>query len=200
MNKTKRLSWPFYLAIFIGLFYLNLPSLSLAQSNPCAAKNPCAVNPCAAKNPCSAKNPCAANPCAPGARAAISTAKAITVRGEIVRINPRSGKLVLKTNGSQLDLTLSRYSVVRQGPKVKTAKEIKRGDKATVSYVDTGRARTAWYIYLSSGASVANPCAANPCAARNPCAAKNPCAANPCAARNPCAVKNPCAANPCAAK
>lgn len=30
--------------------------------------------------------------------------------------------------------------------------------------------------------------AANPCAAKNPCAVK---AANPCAAKNPCAVKNP---------
>lgn len=50
-------------------------------------------------------------------------------------------------------------------------------------------------------AKAANPCAANPCAAKaNPCAAKNPCAANPCAAKaNPCAA-NPCAANPCAAK
>ncbi|WP_298718736.1 cytochrome c peroxidase [uncultured Oceanisphaera sp.] len=44
------------------------------------------------------------------------------------------------------------------------------------------------------------PCAANPCAAKNPCAVKSPCAANPCAAKNPCAVKSPCAANPCAAK
>ena len=30
----------------------------------------------------------------------------------------------------------------------------------------------------------------------NPC---NPCAANPCAIKNPCAGSNPCAANPCAA-
>ncbi len=44
----------------------------------------------------------------------------------------------------------------------------------------------------------ANPCRANPCAAKNPCspgAAKNPC--NPCAAASPCAPTNPC--NPCAA-
>jgi hypothetical protein len=117
------------------------------------------------------------------------------VRGEIVRVNPGSGKIVIKANGKQLDLTLAKYSVVRQGPKVKTIRDIKRGDKVTVSYVDSGRARTAWYIYLASGASVANPCSSNPCAARNPCAAKNPCAA-----RNPCAAKNPCAANPCAAR
>jgi len=54
-----------------------------------------------------------------------------------------------------------------------------------------------------------NPCAGkNPCAAKkgcNPCATKNPCAAkkgcNPCAGKNPCAAKkgcNPC--NPCKAK
>lgn len=59
---------------------------------------------------------------------------------------------------------------------------------------------TAW------AGSPKNPCAANPCAAQNPCSARvNPCAANPCAAKNPCggnpcAAKNPCAANPCAAK
>ena len=77
---------------------------------------------------------------------------------------------------------------------------------------------------MSDRNSPCNPCAArkrmmrkaNPCAARNPCAAhareymmrmrqKNPCAvkkpANPCAAKNPCAVKKsagPC--NPCAVK
>ena len=38
-------------------------SFRMAGVNPCAAKNPCAANPCAA-NPCAAKNPCAANPCA----------------------------------------------------------------------------------------------------------------------------------------
>jgi hypothetical protein len=44
----------------------------------------------------------------------------------------------------------------------------------------------------------ANPCAAkNPCAANPSAAAANPC--NPCAVKNPCAAKAPCGANPCAA-
>ena len=49
----------------------------------------------------------------------------------------------------------------------------------------------------SSPATMTMAQAANPCAAKNPCAMK---AANPCAAKNPCAMKaaNPC--NPCAAK
>ena len=188
----KKIVLPLILLAGGGFVVVLVVSSVFVLTGPGADKNPCA-----AKNPCSAKNPCAANPCAPSARAARSIAKAITVRGEIVKINPRTGKLVLKANGSQLDLTLARYSVVRQGPKVKTAKDIKRGDKATVSYVDSGGVRTAWYIYLALGASVANPCAANPCAARNPCVAKNPCAANPCAARNPCAAKT---LNSCAAK
>ena len=57
----------------------------------------------------------------------------------------------------------------------------------------------------------ANPCSAktkingsDPTTEVNPCASKNPCAAksDPCAAKNPCAAKSdPCAAkNPCAAK
>ena len=45
-------------------------------------------------------------------------------------------------------------------------------------------------------------CKANPCAGKNPCAAKK--ASNPCASKNPCAAKkasNPCAGkNPCGAK
>ena len=56
-------------------------------------------------------------------------------------------------------------------------------------------------IFGEAVAQAKNPCAAggakraaNPCAAKNPCAAAKP-AANPCAAKNPCAAsKNPCAA------
>ena len=52
-------------------------------------------------------------------------------------------------------------------------------------------ARSATRLHLAQK----NPCAANPCAAKNK---RNPCAAgkkkNPCAATNPCAAKNPCAA------
>lgn len=207
MRSLRCLTYGFCLAIFIGLLYPNPPSLSLAQVNPCAAKNPCSVNPCAVTNPCAARNPCAVknpcavnpcavknpcaavNPCAPGSRVAAPIAKAIMARGTVARVNPSSRMLVLQSNGKRLSLTLGKYSIVRQGPKVKTVEQIKPGDKVTVSYVDSGRKRTAWYIYLASAAPVANPCAANPCAARNPCAAKNPCAA-----------RNPCVANPCAAK
>lgn len=74
----------FSLAVIAAAF-LMAPSVSFAQANPCAAKNPRAANPCAAKNPCvsnpcapkgktakkgsakgkqQAQNPCAANPCA----------------------------------------------------------------------------------------------------------------------------------------
>ena len=208
MRGIKGLSCGLCCAILVWLAVLVLPAISSAQTNPCApkakraSKNPCAVNPCAARNPC------AANPCGPGARAAGPSGKAITVRGEVVKIDP-SGKLVLKADGQQLNLSLGKYSVVREGPKVKSLKEIKPGDKVAVSYVESGKDRTAWYVYLASAASAANPCAGNPCAVKNPCAPKQPCAVNPCAAKNPCAPKatkakkasqNPCAANPCAAK
>ncbi|MBI4487856.1 MAG: hypothetical protein HY694_02115 [Deltaproteobacteria bacterium] len=199
MRSIKSLSCGLCCAIFVGLFFLTLPSTLPAQTNPCAPKakkasqNPCAVNPCAVKNPC------AVNPCAPGGQAAGPSGKAVTVRGEVVKVDPNSRKLVLKADGRQLDLVIDRHAVVREGPQVKSAKEIKPGEKVTVSYVESGKDRTAWYIYLASAAPVGNPCAANPCAVKNPCAAKQPCAPkakkaakNPCAA-NPCAVKNPCA-------
>lgn len=200
MRGIKSLSCGLCCAIFVGLFSLTLPSIAPAQTNPCAPKarktsqNPCAVNPCAVKNPC------AANPCAPGGRAAAPSAKAITVRGEVVKVDPNSRKLALKANGKQLDLALARYAVVREGPQVKSLKEIKPGEKVTVSYVESGKDRTAWYVYLASAAQVANPCAVNPCAVRGPCAPKQPCAPKAKkASKNPCAA-NPCAVNPCAPK
>lgn len=187
MRSIKSLSCGLCCAIFVGLFSLTLPSIAPAQTNPCAPK---------AKK--ASQNPCAANPCAPGGQAAGPSAKAITVRGEVVRLDPGLKKLVLKAEGKQLDLALARYAVVREGPKVKSLKEIKPGEKVTVSYVESGKDRTAWYVYLTSAAQVANPCAANPCAVKQPCApkakkaSKNPCAANPCAVKNPCAPKQPC--------
>jgi len=199
MRSVKSLTGGLCCAIFVGLFSLTLPSVLPAQTNPCApkAKKP-SQNPCAA-NPCAVKNPCAANPCAPGGQAAQASGKAITARGEVVKVDPNSRKLVLRAEGKQIDLALGRYAVVREGPKVKSLKELKPGEKVTVSYVDSGKERTAWYVYLASAAQIANPCAANPCAVKNPCALKQPCAPkakksskNPCAA-NPCAVKQPCA-------
>lgn len=231
MNVRKTLIYGFCYAILLTLVFSAYPDQSWSQSNPCAPKakkssrnpcaaNPCAANPCAVKasrsssNPCAANpcaaNPCAANPCAPGASAGGPSAKAIMARGHVVKADSGAKKLIISSQGKQLDLTLGKYSVVREGPKTKSLKDVKAGDKVTVSYVESGRNRTAWYVYLASAASVANPCGGNPCAVRNPCAA-NPCAANPCAvkakrssmnpcAANPCAAKNPCAANPCAAK
>lgn len=194
MRTVNNLISCLYWSGFVALLFLALPNASFAQSNPCApkakkaAQNPCAVNPCAAKNPC------AANPCAPGGQAAGASGKAITVRGEVVKVDPNSRKLVLKADGKQIDLAMGRYAVVREGPQVKTLKDLKPGEKVTVSYVESGKDRTAWYIYLASAAAVANPCAANPCTVKNPCAAKNPCAPKAKkSSQNPCAVKQPCA-------
>lgn len=209
MRNARVLKCRLFSVIFMSFLLLTLPNLSLAQTNPCAPKaKKASQNPCAA-NPCAVKNPCAANPCAPGGMASGPGAKAVMVRGEVVKVEPGSGKLILKADGKQIDLSSSKYLVVREGANVKSLKELKPGAKVAVSYVDSGKDRTAWYIYLASAAPVANPCAANPCAVKNPCAPKQPCAANPCAAKNPCAPKaskakkasqNPCAANPCAAK
>ena len=180
MRNTKTLSYQ-PCSAFLAILLLALPNLLLAQANPCAPKaqqksqNPCAVNPCAVKNPC------AANPCAPGGQSTGAGGKAITVRGEVARVEPSSGKLALKVDGKSIELTLSKYSVVRAGAQVKRLADIKPGEKVTVSYVESGKDRTAWYVYVASSAPGANPCAANPSAAKNPCSAKNPCAGNPCA-------------------
>jgi hypothetical protein len=182
------------------LLWVTQSGIALAQGNPCAAKaNQGGKNPCGARNPCSAQNPCAANPCAPGGKGGTTTAKAVTVRGEIARVDPSARKLILKRDTGQLDLSVSQHSVIREGAKLKTLGDLKPGDKVMVSYVDSGRARTAWYVYAGSAAT-ANPCGGNPCAANNPCAPKakkgsvNPCAANPCAPKGKQVGKNPCAA------
>lgn len=200
MRNAKVLSYGLH-SVFLAILLFGLPHLALAQANPCAPKaKQKSQNPCAA-NPCAAKNPCAANPCAPGGRSGGAGGKAITVRGEVVRVEPGSGKLVLKADGKQLDLTLSKYSVVRGGSQLKRLTDVKPGEKVTVSYVESGKERTAWYVYLASAAPMGNPCAANPCAAKNPCGPGQPCAPKAKkASQNPCAAKNPCAANPCAPK
>lgn len=211
--KCMRVAFQAFFLVFSGgILLLGLPQNPYAQANPCAprgSQNPCAVtNPCAPRPGKAAQNPCAVvNPCAPGGQAAAAIGRAITARGEIAKVDSKSGRLVLKSQGKQIDLKASKYMVVRDGPKVKPLKGLKAGEKVTVSYVDTGKDRTAWYVYLASAALAANPCAANPCAVRNPCAPANPCAANPCApkakraVKNPCAAANPCAvSNPCAPK
>lgn len=189
MTNAKVLTYGLYSA-FLAILLFGLPHLALAQANPCAPK---------AKQ--KSQNPCAANPCAPGGRSVGAGGKAITVRGEVVRVEAGSGKLVLKADGKQLDLTLSKYSVIRAGSQLKRLTDVKPGEKVTVSYVESGKERTAWYVYLASAAPMGNPCAANPCAAKNPCAPGQPCAPKAKkASQNPCAAKNPCAVNPCAPK
>ncbi|MGB7951969.1 MAG: hypothetical protein WCH75_30140, partial [Candidatus Binatia bacterium] len=202
MTCVRSLSWGLLHVISVGFLISTQPEIALAQANPCAAKatkaNP---NPCAAQNPCSAKNPCAGNPCAPGGKAGAAAGKAVTVRGEVAKVDGGAKKIVLKREGGQLDLAVGPHAVIRDGAKVKSLKDLKPGEKVMVSYVDTGKERTVWYIY-SASAAMANPCGGNPCAAVNPCAPKakkcsaNPCAANPCAAKGKQSPKNPCAANP----
>lgn len=188
-NRKARTNWLFG-TIFFAVVLLALPAPARAQANPCAPKT---------KQ--KSQNPCAANPCAPGGRSPGAGGKAVTVRGEVVRVEPGSGRLVLKAEGRQLDLTLSKYSVVRAGSQVRRLAEVKPGEKVTVSYVESGKDRTAWYVYLASAAPMGNPCAANPCAAKNPCGPGQPCAPKAKkASQNPCGAKNPCAANPCAPK
>ena len=196
MKQSVRPSWvvlSFVSMIFLSATYTDT---SLAQRNPCAAKpGKRTQNPCAPANPCAAKNPCAVNPCAPGARGGTATAKAVTVRGEVAKIDTGTRKLVLKREGGRLELSMSQHSVIREGAKVKKLTNLKPGENVFVSYVDGGKDRTAWYVYVVPGTAMANPCGGNPCAAANPCAvqgkpsAKNPCATNPCAAKNPCATK-----------
>lgn len=174
------------LSVSFAVLLMGLPEPLLAQTNPCAPKRgKAAANPCA-PNPCAPGARGAVNPCAPGG-AAQAVGKAVMARGEIVSVDPKANRLVLRSNGKDIPLSLSRYGVVREGPRVKRLAEVKPKEKAIVSLVETPRERTAWYIYLTSAAA-ANPCAANPCAVKNPCAPKakkaaNPCAANPCAAR-----------------
>lgn len=182
--------------IIFGLLLILTPSkTALAQGNPCATKAAkSGQNPCAAKNPCSAKNPCAANPCAPGGKGGAAAGKAVTVVGEVIKVDSGAKKIILKRESGQLDLAVGAHAVVREGARIKSLKDLKPGEKITVSYVDTGKQRTVWYVYAGSAAM------ANPCGGGNPCAAKNPCAANPCAVKTKSAVKNPCTANPCAAK
>ena len=119
------------------------------------------------------------------------------IKADIIAADPAKNLVSVRHEGKDLTLQLDKLSVVRQGPTLKTPADLKPGTKATISYVERDGQRKAKYVYLAAAAA-ANPCGANPCAAKsNPCAAK----ANPCGAKaNPCGAKakNPCAANPCA--
>ena len=97
MRCTRSLSWALVHIVCAGFLVVTLPRPAVAQSNPCAPKaTKGSQDPCAAKNPYSVKNPCAANACAPGGKAGSAAAKAVTVKGEVVRIDPGTRKLVLK--------------------------------------------------------------------------------------------------------
>lgn len=195
MIHIRKLSWGIPYVISGLALILAQPTIVLAQGNPCSPKaGKSSRNPCAAQNPCAAKNPCAANPCAPGGMGGTAAAKAVTVTGEVARVDAAAKKIIIKRGGGQLELTVGPHAVVREGAKIKSLKDLKPGEKVTVSYVDTGKERTAWYVYAASAVAMANPCRANPCAA------KNPCSANPCAVKAAKGAKNPCTANPCAAK
>jgi hypothetical protein len=119
--------------------------------------------------------------------------------------------LAIRTASGPVTLAVDSLTQVREGTARKAVKDLKPKERVTVSVVEQGGKRRAAFVYVAS-ATAGNPCAGNPCAAKNPCGgnpcaakSKNPCAGNPCAAKgaNPCAAKgNPCAAksNPCAGK
>jgi len=225
MCNVRRLAYGIYWLIFVGLIFPAAPRLAFSEGSPCAPKakkpktgaaspcapasQPCALKgqPCApSRQPCAPKGPCAPSgqPCAPGARPAGPSAKAVMVIGQVAKVDPGARKLVVSADGRQIDVALGKYAIVREGPKVKSLREVRPGARVTVSYVDSGRERTAWFVYLASAARVASPCApAGPCAVRSPCAPAGPCAPRSPCAPQPCAPKakkptQPCAPQPCA--
>ncbi len=193
--------------------------------NPCAAKNPCAANPCAAKmknpcNPCAAKNPCAAgggvNPklVSRPARTKLFVADQATLikEGERLWNDPK-----LSTNGlacqnchvggASFNPTFAQpYPHPVAMPKAQAGLAQVNADEmiqfcllvpmASKPLPWDSRELAALTAYTTQVVQQEYM----KTAATNPCAAKktvNPC--NPCAAKtNPCAAKNPC--NPCAAK
>lgn len=160
-----------------GLFAVTL--VATGEAAPKKAKNPCAANPCAA-NPCAAGNPC--NPCAGRSMVAGPSAKAVMLLGEVAS-KPSANRLTIKADGKRFTLEVDRMTLFREGANVKSFKDLKPGDEVTVSALDKGGKLRALYVYKrvrKAGGNPCNPCAANPCAAKNPCAPKNPCAANPC--------------------
>ncbi len=203
--------------------------------NPCAA-NPCAVNPCAV-NPCAA-NPCAAAVPDIDPEMITRPADSMHWQGDSISLAVKGKSLwedtKLSSNGLSCNTCHQGNGAFMSTFKdpyphhVAMAKSRTGLDKITMEEMvqlcmvvpmaakplpwDSQElaALTAYTAVIQKSYQMAgaNPCAANPCAmknpcaenpcAANPCAMKNPCAANPCAA-NPCAMKNPCAANPCAA-
>jgi LysM repeat protein len=175
--------------------------LSAQSENPCAAKKPVAGK--AACNPCAVSAAAPSNPCA--AKGAASD------RTYTIREGDSLAEVAALTYGdASLYRMLADYNDIADPDLIVVGQEIRIPANPCAAQK------------VAAAANPCNPCAANPCAAANPCnpcnpcaaqgmagasecvvprlqtaAAQNPCAANPCAAAaNPC---NPCAANPCAA-
>ncbi len=175
-----RQGWRILPAIIAGILILGVAGTGEAALKK--AKNPCAVNPCAA-NPCAGANPC--NPCAGGGKAGGPSAKAVMILGK-VDSTPSANVLRVRADGKRLDLEVGSMTLFREGPTIKSFKDLKPGDEVTVSALEKGGKFRALYVYKRMARAGGNPC--------------NPCAANPCAAKNPCTIKNPCAGNPCSPK
>jgi len=114
--------------------------------------------------------------------AASPSAKAVMLLGEVAS-EPSGNRLTIKADGRRLTLEVDRMTLFREGPTIKSFKDLKPGDEVTVSALDKGGKLRALYVYkrmARAGGNPCNPCATNPCAAKNPCAPKNPCGANPC--------------------
>jgi len=101
-------------------------------------------------------NPCAANPCA--AKAAM---KAKIVEGTVKAVSDTS--LVIEGKDKK------EWTFAISGKLAESAKKLKAGDAVKVSYSDAGGKMTASKVTM---AKMMEKKAANPCAAKNPCAPK----------------------------
>ncbi len=101
-------------------------------------------------------NPCAANPCA--AKAAV---KAKTVEGTVKSVSDTS--LVIEGKDKK------EWTFAISGKLAESAKKLKAGDAVKVSYSEAGGTMTASKVTM---AKMMEKKAANPCAAKNPCAPK----------------------------
>ena len=163
-------------ALAVALLGLAQPHEARAAANPCAPKSPCAAKtPCAPSNPCAAKNPC--NPCGGGASA--QKAEGVMLVGQVTGYQGEF--LNIRTpDGRALKVHVDKATQAHEGAKSISPMSLKAGQAVNISTQAKGNYYKANFIYaLGSGGG--NPCAGNPCAA------KNPCGGNPCAPRNPCA-------------
>lgn len=194
-----------------------------AKSNPCATKNPCAMqkcNPCAASGKCGAK----ANPCA--AKRVTRPADYQPYTGDHAELAKLGEQLFNDPNlssnglscaschgdgaGYNASFTNEYPHAVDMAQNVFSLDKVHLDEMVQICMVQPmaaeplpwdGKELAALTAYMRDVQMTlaANPCAAKtakcaPCAGKNPCATRNPCASkNPCAGKNPCATKNPCA-------